>query len=185
MQTASQNRSSLVPVLATVTFALLAGCTTSGTENAAATSGEQRVKASELRAYCPSVTLREGTAYFNSYEKGKENDPAHVIYQASITDTTRSCQYADGSIIIDVAAAGKVIPGPKYRSGTITMPIRIAVVEGDKVIHSKLHHQSVSVTSGGTATQFVFNEKGISFPMPAKQNVQIFVGFDEGPYNTN
>lgn len=184
MQTASQNRSSLVPVLATVTFALLAGCTTSGTENAVATSGEQRVKASELRAYCPSVTLREGTAYFTSYEKGKENDPAHAFYQASITDTTRSCQYVDGSIIIDVAAAGKVIPGPKYRSGTITMPIRIAVVEGDKVIHSKLYRQSVSVTSGGVATQFVFNEKGISFPMPAKQNVQIFVGFDEGPYNT-
>jgi len=107
-----------------------------------------------------------------------------LIYQAAITDTTRACQYGDGTITIDVAAAGKVVPGPKYRSGTVSMPIRVAVVEGDKVLYSKLHRQSVTTNNDGVATQFVFNDKAISFPTPSKQNVEIFVGFDEGPYNT-
>ncbi|PWL19083.1 hypothetical protein DKP76_00460 [Falsochrobactrum shanghaiense] len=188
MQKASQNHSSLFPVLATVLLAALAGCTTSGTQKSADSStadgAEQRISASELRAYCPPVTLREGTSYFSTYDKGGDKDPAHVIYQASITDTTRACQYGDGTLTIDVAAAGKVVPGPKYKSGTITMPVRVAVTQGDKVIYSKLHKQSVNIANADTATQFVFNDKGISFPTPTSQNVQIFVGFDEGPYNT-
>ncbi|MDT4884618.1 hypothetical protein FQZ97_1207770 [compost metagenome] len=75
------------------------------------------------------------------------------------------------------------MPGPKYESGNITMPIRVAVHQGDKVIYSKLHKQTVNVTGGG-ATQFVFSDKGISIPSDSARSVQIFVGFDEGPYNT-
>ncbi len=184
MQKAPQNRSSLFPVAATVLFAALAGCTTSGGQKAADNplANEPRIKASELRAYCPTVTLREGTAYFSTYaSKSADKDPEQVIYQAAITDVTRACQYGDGTISIDVAAAGKVVPGPKYRKGTITMPVRVAVLQGDKVVYSKLHKESVSITNGDASTQFVFNDKGISLPMPDKQNIQIFVGFDEGP----
>ncbi|GAA5540200.1 hypothetical protein D8666_09485 [Ochrobactrum soli] len=183
MQKASQNRSSLFPVFATVLLAALAGCTTSGSEKPGdmAAEGPKRISASELRAYCPTVTLRDGTAFFSTYAKGGDKDPAQVVYQASLTDVTRSCQYGDGNITIDVAAAGKVVPGPKYKSGTITMPVRVAVRQGDQVVYSKLHKQAVTITNGDTATQFVFNDKGISLPMPDKQNIQIFVGFDEGP----
>ncbi|QGA57470.1 hypothetical protein [Brucella sp. 2280] len=191
MQKASQNRSSLFPVFATVLLASLAGCTTSGTENGAnsslptkATSGEKRISETELRAYCPSVSLRDGTAFFNTYEKGGDKDPERVIYQAALTDTTRSCQYGNGTLTMDIAGAGKVVPGPKYKTGTIVMPIRVAIRQGDQVVYSKLHKQRVSITNPDTATQFVFNDKGITIPMPDKQNVQIFIGFDEGPYNT-
>ncbi len=180
---ASQNRSSLFPVVATVLLAALAGCTTSGTQNAA-DSAAPRVKASDLMAFCPSVSLREGTAYFSTYEKGGDQDASRVIYQASLTDTTRDCQHNAGTITLDVAAAGKVVPGPKYKSGNITMPIRVAVVQNGNVIYSKLHKQTVNVSNGGGATQFVFNDKGISIPTESARSVQIFVGFDEGPYNT-
>ncbi|ABX61573.1 hypothetical protein C064_00782 [Brucella suis 63/252] len=191
MQKASQNRSSLFPVFATVLLASLAGCTTSGTENGAnsslptkVTSGEKRISETELRAYCPSVSLRDGTAFFNTYEKGGDKDPERVIYQAALTDTTRSCQYGNGTLTMDIAGAGKVVPGPKYKTGTIVMPIRVAIRQGDQVVYSKLHKQRVSITNPDTATQFVFNDKGVTIPMPDKQNVQIFIGFDEGPYNT-
>lgn len=186
MQKALQNRSSLFPVVATVLLAALAGCTTSGTNGSGdkAAEGVQRIKESELRAYCPSVTLREGTAFFNTYEKGGDKDAGRVIYQAALTDTTRACQYGEGTISINVAAAGKVVPGPKYKNGTITMPIRVAVRQGDQVVYSKLHKQSVNIANADTATQFVFNDNAITIPTPASQNVQIFVGFDEGPYET-
>ncbi|MGU3399445.1 hypothetical protein ACLBWS_06835 [Brucellaceae bacterium D45D] len=182
MQTASQNRSLLFPVLGTILLAALAGCTTSGGEKAANSSlaAEPRIKESELRAYCPSVTLLDGTAYFSTYAKGGDKDPSQVVYQAALTDVTRACQYGEGTMTIDVAAAGKVVPGPQYKSGSITMPVRVAVRQGDKVIYSKLHKQTVTMNSNAAA-QFVFNDKGISMPTPDKQNVQIFVGFDEGP----
>ncbi|MFD1197707.1 hypothetical protein ACFQ3K_05105 [Brucella gallinifaecis] len=188
MQKASQNRSPLFAVVATVLLAALAGCTTSATQKSADGSlteaGQPRIKESELRAFCPGVSLREGTAYFNTYEKGGDKDPARVVYQAALTDTTRSCQYTDGTITLDVAAAGKVVPGPKFKSGNITMPIRVAVVQGGKVIYSKLHKQTVNIGNSAAATQFVFNDKAISIPSESARSVQIFVGFDEGPYNT-
>lgn len=107
-----------------------------------------------------------------------------MIYQAALTDTTRSCQYGNGTLTMDIAGAGKVVPGPKYKTGTIVMPIRVAIRQGDQVVYSKLHKQRVSITNPDTATQFVFNDKGVTIPMPDKQNVQIFIGFDEGTYNT-
>ena len=42
---------------------------TDGTDSAPKTAPEGKVLQSELRAYCPTVTLREGTGYFNTYEK--------------------------------------------------------------------------------------------------------------------
>ena len=61
------------------------------------------------------------------------------------------------------------------------MPIRVAVLDGDRVVYSQLHKQMVNISNGDVATQFVMNDKGISIPIPEKQTIQIFVGFDEGP----
>ncbi|PZN52385.1 MAG: hypothetical protein DIU65_10000, partial [Proteobacteria bacterium] len=54
-----------------------AGCQSSdltlgmgGDKQAAKPQEAGKVTASSLRAYCPRVTLREGTAYFNTYGRG-------------------------------------------------------------------------------------------------------------------
>ena len=69
---------------------------------------------------------------------------------------------------------------PKFSPGTITVPIRVAVIQGTDVLYSKLHKQAVSATDGSAATQFVFNDPNVTFPKPTAQNIQVFIGFDEG-----
>lgn len=165
-------------------FIAVAGCQSTNNSNtqAAADSQEQaKVTEAELRAYCPPITLREGTAYFNTYAKGGQDDPAKVIYQASITDVTRSCNRADGTLTMNVAVAGKVVPGPAGVSGTVKMPIRVAVVRGDEVLYSKLHNFQTTVSDTSTATQFVFNDPAVSIAIPAEQNLRVYAGYDEGP----
>lgn len=160
----------------------LAGCSTSGSEQAAtAASGEQRVTQADLQAFCPSVSLRAGTAFFSTYEKGGNGDSNRVIYQASIADVTRDCRRDNGNLTITVAAAGRVVPGPKFRSGTITMPIRIVVMQGDTVVSSTLHKQAVSMTNSQSATQFLFSGQSVSVPEATARQTQVFIGFDEGP----
>ncbi|EKF41326.1 putative lipoprotein [Nitratireductor indicus C115] len=139
------------------------------------------VKESELRAYCPPVALRDGTTFFRTYQKGGQDDPSKVIYQASITDTTRSCQYANGSFSMNVAVAGRVVPGPVGNTGNITMPIRVAVLRGDDVVYSKLFQHNVAIADTAGATQFIFNDPNIMVPGAADRSLQVFVGFDEGP----
>ena len=150
-----------------------------GSDKTAATEG--KVLESELRAYCPPVTLREGTAYFNTYAKGGQDDPTKVLYQASITDVTRTCKSAGGTMTMNVAVAGKVVPGPAGAPGNVTMPIRVAVVRGDEVLYSQLHKHQVAVGDASAATQFVFNDQSVSFPSPNGRDVKVFAGYDEGP----
>ncbi len=141
-----------------------------------------RITDVELRAYCPKVDLREGTAFYRTYEKGgkETEDATKVIYQAALAETSRDCKYANGIMTMTVAAAGRVVPGPKAKPGTITMPIRVAVVRGDEVLYSKLSQQDVQIGETG-ATQFVFKDDQVSFPQPTARNITVFVGYDEGP----
>lgn len=165
----------------------LAGCN-GGADSAAALALQggpgpkrDRVLQSDLVAFCPQVVLREGTAFFTTYEKGGEGDQARAIYQASIATVTRSCKRENGNLVITVAAAGKVVPGPKATGSTITLPIRVAISEGENVVYSQLQQFQVTVTAGQAATQFVFNDPNAVVPEAQIKAVQIFVGFDEGP----
>lgn len=140
-----------------------------------------KVTASSLQAYCPKVTVRDGTAYFDTYAKGGQGDQTKIVYQASISDVTRDCSRANGSLTLNVAVAGKVVPGPAAKPGTVTMPIRIVVLNGTDVLYSKLHQYPVQVSDMSAATQFVFNDASIVVPEPTEKTYQIFAGYDEGP----
>ncbi len=140
---------------------------------------EGKILASELLAYCPKVTLKEDTGYFNRYAKGGEDDPAKLIYQASISDVTRSCSRADGVMTMNVAVAGRIVPGPAGSPGTVTVPIRIVATRGEEVLYSKLIDHQVQV--GSVASQFVVGDPNVTMPVPTERNIQVFAGFDAGP----
>ena len=140
----------------------------------------EQILRSELTGFCPQVTLREGTAFFTTYEKGGDGDASRAVYQASITETTRACTRPDGMLSMNIAVAGRVVPGPKANGATVTMPIRVAITEGDAVLYSQLHQFQVTIIQGQAATQFVFNDPNASIPLSSARKVTIFVGFDEG-----
>ena len=142
---------------------------------------EGKILASELFAYCPNVTLREGTALFNSYAKGGQDGPDKLVYQTAITDVTRSCKYVDGQMTIKVGVAGKVVVGPAGGAGAIIMPIRVAVTRGEEVLYSELHKHAVQVTDLAQATQWLFIVSNITIPNPKAPDIVIYVGYDEGP----
>jgi hypothetical protein len=163
----------------------LAGCqsgnNSSDTLAVAGDQGKAKVSESDLRAFCPPITLREGTAYFNTYARGGQDDPSKVVYQASITDVTRNCSRSDGTLTMNVAVAGKVVPGPAGTAGTVKMPIRVVVVRGEEVLYSKLHNFQTTISDTSSATQFVFNDPAVSIPVPAESDLRIYAGYDEGP----
>jgi hypothetical protein len=156
-----------------------------------------KISEQDLLAYCPTVTLRQGTAYYSTYAKGAkkartDDDPlasqdaepdnsANLIYQAAITEVTRSCNYQGGMLTMNVAVAGKVVPGPMGKAGTVTLPIRIAVLRDGEAIYSNLAKYPVQVTDNSEAAQFLYSNPNVTFDAPAKRNIQVFAGFDAGP----
>lgn len=143
--------------------------------------GDEQLSGADLRAYCPRVTLLEGTAILRTYAKGHQDDPDYIIYQATITDVTRTCQYQGGNMYMHVAAAGRIVWGPKGTAGSLDLPVRVAVKEGDTVAYSQLGHIQVSVPAGKDAIQFIYKDDQIVVPAPTDQNLIVLTGFDEGP----
>ena len=161
-----------------------AGCQSRDPAAALAVDGSapeanQKISAEELRAFCPAVQLREGTAYYRTYAKGGQDDPTKLIYQVTISDVTRACTYSDAGVTVNVAVAGRVVSGPAGASGSVTLPLRIAALRGTDVVYSQLHQHNVAAGSG--TTQFVFNDPAVFVPGKADSSIKIFAGFDEGP----
>ncbi|WP_192900441.1 hypothetical protein [Roseitalea porphyridii] len=166
-----------------VGLATLAACQAAGTGDVLDLStGEESFTEADLRAYCPRVSLLEGTAYLRTYTNGNDGNPDEVIHQAVITDVTRTCRYRNGQLFMTVAAAGRVVNGPKGSPGSLDLPIRVAIRQGENLPYSQLGRLDVAM--GGSATQFIYRDDQIVLPEPQVRNLQVLVGFDEGPYNT-
>ena len=195
-----------VRVGALTMLALAAGCQTGGNDGvlgSAVTDPEQpgdavardgdnpnargRLKNTRtaLTDYCPAVRLRTGTESYRVVPQGGDrDDPAQVRFQATITKVARECAYVGENLEIKVGARGRVITGPRGASGNFNMPIRVAVTRGDETVYSKLHRPQTGVPSGASGAVFSFVDDQVVIPAPTATNVRVYIGFDEGPYNT-
>lgn len=175
--------------------ALLAGCTTTdlsfGLDSAKKPeppTAEQQ--AAIVQGACPKVVLREGTAYHVVYAKGAKKtpdgraDPEKLRYQASIAQTTRQCRVQGQAVIMTVVAAGRLVTGPSGAAEQVELPIRVAAVDGETTVYSELTKFPVQIPADLSPSQFVFTKSEIVLPNGVTPLTKVFVGFDEGPYNT-
>lgn len=196
---AQVNKSALVivPVLAV----FLAGCNTSGSSSGAsggslfssnattsvsgaATAGAPAASSGAVvQAVCPKISLRDGTSFYRTYAKSGSKDPQDVVFQASLAETTRACTQSDTTLTVKVQVAGRLVAGPQGHAGSINMPIRVAVVDGDTVVSSELVPFTANLASADQPAQFLFS-RDITMAANATAATQIFVGFDEGPAKT-
>ncbi len=138
------------------------------------------------RAYCPKTVMRAGTETLDLYplppKKAKKVEPPtqeQLRFRAVISEVVRECDYAGEFLNMKVGVAGRVISGPSGETGTITLPVRIAVTQGDAVLYSQLHDIAATVDPGHTSGNFSFVDQAISFPKPQDKNIIVYVGFDE------
>ena len=133
-----------------------------------------------LSDYCPRIVIRSGTETYRVSTAGADAESsADVRYQATITKAARECEYVGQELRIRVGARGRVITGPKGGPGTVELPIRVAVQEGDCSRHFRLARQSATIAGGTGFAPFEFVDDTIVMPAPTATNVRIFVGFDE------
>src|SRR5262249_49551549 len=150
-----------------------------GTSGGTAKAPEGKILQSELRAYCPPVNLREGTAFLTVYAKGGDDDPTKLLYQSSLTAVTRKCSYSGGNTTIEVAVAGKVVPGPMATDGPVKLPIRVAVTDSaGQPVYSNLGNYEVQIARSSGAAQFIYTDANVTIPTPEPGTVQGFAGFD-------
>jgi len=173
------------PVL--ISAALIAGCTSADPRSVLSPGSANQQAVTDpavIQGACPAVSLREGTAYYTSYAKGGDGDPAKIIHQASITDTTRQCRISGDQMIITVVVSGRVVGGPQAKTGDVNLPLRVVALDGETVLYSELQKHPVAIVEGGPAEQFIYTNASVAFPATASRSAKLYAGFDPGPYNT-
>lgn len=130
--------------------------------------------------YCPDLRVREGTEMLRRFERGKQDEPASLIWQASIGDTARECLYdLEGNLTLRIGVSGRVLAGPKGGPGVVNLPLRIAVVKyQEAVLYSDLKQLAITIPA---ANSTVFrNVYEATVPSPGRdRDYLIYVGFDE------
>lgn len=171
----------------------LVGCNSTGRSvdstlnpNAVAPGTDQAASADEatdLRAYCPKTIMRAGTETYDAFPpKMKKDDPEKarkLRFRATITDVVRECDYSGPVLNMKVGIAGRIISGPSGETGQFTLPVRVAVTQGDTVLYSKLHDLPANIPAGRANNNFSFVDDAVSIAKPTQQNIIVYVGFDE------
>jgi hypothetical protein len=168
---------------------LVAGCATEsalgpiGTPPAPA--GDAQVKATQgglpSDYDCPTVTIRTGAS---AWQLSAGPGPTNVRYQGALGQLARECAVLGETMTIRVGIEGRVLVGPKGGPGSLTVPLRVALVqEGPqpRTISSKFYSVAVNVPEGASQAIFSLVEDDLTFPIPADKrldNYMVYVGFD-------
>ena len=152
----------------------LAGCSMFGggpDPTTTAATGAKEAEQIDVRRYlgpnyCPELRILEGSQLARQYESGHEDDPAHVIWQASVGKTARECLYdLQNNLTLKIGVSGRVLAGPKGGPGLVSVPLRIAVVKHkEAVLSSDLFAVPVTIPAQGS-TAFT-DVREITVPSP-------------------
>ncbi|MBB4956204.1 hypothetical protein H4S14_004299 [Agrobacterium vitis] len=171
--------------------AILAGCNTSGSgaggsgigglfgSSAPAPATASAPAGAVVQGVCPQVVLDDVSAFYRTYAKSGSKDDQDVVFQASLAQTTRACTQSETGMTIKVQVAGRLVAGPQGHAGTLSMPIRVSVKDGDQVIASELVPFSATLANADQSVQFLFS-KDVSIAANPSATTQVVVGFDEG-----
>lgn len=131
--------------------------------------------------YCPPIQLQSNTYLIMKFERGREDDPAGLLYQATIEEWARSCA-TDGNAQtrIKLGLSGNVTPGPAWKGGEVVLPLRVAIIPsgGEETISSEILNVPVTVGEGAPSEAWTLIED--KFVVTRNQEMKVVFGFDEG-----
>lgn len=130
---------------------------------------------------CPSLSISQGDGSITFMAKGG-NDGLSVMHRGEITKTARECSPSiNGGLNVKFGFAGRVLLGPQGKPGTVTLPIKITVLDGGRTtVKTDLVKVPVSITPDQTTGYFsVVREVVVSLPPGASaKSYRVVVGFD-------
>src|SRR5262245_2601738 len=130
---------------------------------------------------CPRFQVWSREGYVTIYEPGKVGDGLAVMHRGEITKTARECQIEPGRITVKYGFSGRVLLGPKGRTGRVTLPLNVFVTDArrEKVVSDKVK-VDVDVAVEKPIGYFSL-VRTISFIVPEGSRpaeFEVYVGFD-------
>jgi hypothetical protein len=130
---------------------------------------------------CPALSVAPGDNNITFMAKGG-NDSLAIMHRGEITKTARECSPSiNGGISVKYGFAGRVLLGPQGKAGTVTLPVKVTVLDGSRTtVKSDQVKVPVTITPDQSAGYFSVTRE-IVVPPPAgasARSYKIIVAFD-------
>jgi hypothetical protein len=86
----------------------------------------------EVAYGCPRFQVWSRDGYLTIYEQGRIGDGLAVMHRGEITKTARECQIEPGRVTVKYGFSGRVLLGPKGRSGNVSLPLTVFVTDAKR-----------------------------------------------------
>jgi hypothetical protein len=81
---------------------------------------------------CPKFMAEPRDNNITFYEQGRAGDGLAIMHRGEITKTARECRIEAGQVKIKYGFSGRVLLGPRGQSGTVTLPVNVAVTDAKR-----------------------------------------------------
>ncbi len=81
---------------------------------------------------CPKFVAEPRDNNITFYEQGRAGDGLAIMHRGEITKTARECRVEGGQVKIKYGFSGRVLLGPRGQSGTVTLPVNVAVTDAKR-----------------------------------------------------
>ena len=130
---------------------------------------------------CPRFSVWPRDKRLTIYESGRAGDSSGIQHRGELTKTARECKIGTDKVTVKYGFAGRVLLGPKGKSGTLTLPLKVHVTDASRnIVSSEKVNIKVKIPQGMPVGYFSVVRE-VSFALksgvrPGQYNV--FVAFD-------
>lgn len=104
---------------------------------------------------CPQFVAWPRDRLVTIYEVGQVGDNTAIKHRGEITKTARECSVGGDRVTVKYGVSGRVLLGPRGRPGSISLPMRIQLTDGQrKVVASDTMRASASVSVDSPSNTF-------------------------------
>ena len=86
----------------------------------------------EVSTGCPKVVAGTRDNNLTIYEPGRVGDGLAIVHRGEITKTARECIIEGNKVIVKYGFSGRVLLGPRGKSGPITLPVSVFVADAKR-----------------------------------------------------
>jgi hypothetical protein len=128
---------------------------------------------------CPTLDIPAGDRSVTFNAPGTAGDSLGVMHRGEITNSARECAPAPSGLAIKYGFSGRVLLGPMGKPGTMTLPAKVTVLDGNRAtIKTEKLRVVVNVPAGSTAGYFS-EVREIVLPIAPGARYRVYVGFDQ------
>lgn len=135
---------------------------------------------------CPKVSVWPRDNNLTVYEPGRVGDGLAIMHRGEITKTMRECTAGQGQVMVRYGFSGRVLLGPRGKSGAVQMPVNIFVTDAkrDKVMTETAKVDTIVVVENPIG--YFSAVRTVTIPIPEGSRpgeFEIFIGFDRNTPN--